>query len=165
MACGPSLVAITSRMNPPGSVVRISADRRRSSQLDTKTDSSNYRMVRKNKKQQSVLSSQFSVGSFGRLDLLQSLHVVNAGDLTHAIDDVFQVFQVGNVEHDVDIRLAVVGTGLDVADVGLGIADHGGYLLQHPKTIVAEDRKLHRIGAGRSVVLGPLHIDLAFRFI
>src|ERR1700730_306281 len=112
-----------------------------------------------------VLSSQLVVADDRRLDLLQSLHVMHAGNLTHAVDDVFQMLQVGNVEHDVDIRLTIVGAGFDIADVGLGVADHGGYLLQHPETIVAKDGQLHRIRAGRSVVLGPFHINPAFRFI
>src|SRR4029077_1707972 len=43
--------------------------------------------------------------------------------------------------------------------------DHRCDLFQHTKTIVAEHRELHRIGTRRSVVLGPLHINLAFRFI
>src|ERR1700690_1990568 len=96
------------------------------------------------------------------LDLLQSLHVVHAGNLPHTVDDLLQMFQVGDVEHHVDAGLAVVAAGFHAADVGFGIADHGRDLLQHAEAIVAEQRELYRIGNGMPVfifVAGPPHVD------
>src|ERR1700674_97388 len=114
----------------------------------------------------SVACSLFSSVADGRwLDLLQSLHIVYTGNLSHAVDDIFQVLQVGNIENDIDVGLRVRAAHLDVADIGFAIADHGGNLLQHAETIVAKDRKLHRIRTRGSLVVRPFHIDAAFRLI
>src|SRR5690242_1436216 len=90
---------------------------------------------------------------------------MHAGNLAHAVDDVFQMLQVSDIEHDVNVGLAIAGAGLDVTDVGLGVADDGGDLFQHPKAIVAEDGEFHRVSAGGTVVLGPLDINLALGLI
>src|SRR6266481_5769110 len=82
------------------------------------------------------------------LDLLQSLHIVYAGNLADAVNDVLQVLQVGDIEDDIDVRLAIAGAGFDVADVGFSIANHGRDLLQHAEAIVAEDGEFYRVGAG-----------------
>src|SRR5271165_4359843 len=100
-----------------------------------------------------------------QLDLLQSLHIVYAGDLAHAADDIFEVFEVRNIENDIDVSLRVRATHLHIADVGFSVADHRGNLLQHAETIVAENRKLHRIGTRGSLIAGPFYIDPAFRLI
>ena len=62
------------------------------------------------------------------LDLLQSLHVMHAGDLADAVHDFLEVFQVGDFQDYVYAGLAVLAAGFDVADVGVGVADHGGDL-------------------------------------
>ncbi|MGB6678301.1 MAG: hypothetical protein WBE44_16525, partial [Terriglobales bacterium] len=41
-----------------------------------------------------VLRSQLAYANDERLDLLQSLHVMHPGNLAHAVDDVFEMFQV-----------------------------------------------------------------------
>ena len=45
------------------------------------------------------------------LDLLQALHVVDAGNLADSIDNSLQVFEVGNLENNVYVGLAVFGAG------------------------------------------------------
>src|SRR5579863_8679574 len=124
------------------------------------------RTSRKSRRNQlSADSSQFSVRVGQRLNLLQSLHVVNPGNLAHAVDDVFQVLEVCNIENDIDVGLCVRAAHLNVADVGFGVADHGRYLFQHAESIVAKDGKLHGIRARRSLIVGPFHIDAALRLI
>ena len=54
------------------------------------------------------------------------------------------MLQVGDVHHDFHVSLAVFGTGIDVADIGFGVADDGRDLLQHAKTVVAENGQLDR---------------------
>src|SRR5882724_11778322 len=75
------------------------------------------------------------------------------------------MLQVGDIEHDVDVGLAITGAGFDVTDVGLCIADHGGDLLQHAEAVVAEDGELYRVGTGGPVIVRPLHVNLPFRLI
>src|ERR1700692_3951256 len=99
------------------------------------------------------------------LDLLQPLHVVHTGNLAHAIDDVFQMLEVGNIENDIAICLPIRAAHLHVADVGFGVADHGRDLFQHTEAVVAKDRKLDRIRTRGSLVAGPFDIDAAFRLI
>src|SRR5581483_8474602 len=62
---------------------------------------------------------------------LQSLHIMHTRDFPHAVDDVFEVLQVFDFDHDIHIGLTVFGAGADVADVGFGVADDGSDLLQH----------------------------------
>src|SRR5580704_7429458 len=112
-----------------------------------------------------VSSFKLSVLSWARLDFLEALYVVDARDFAYAIDDIFQVLQVCDVEHDVDVGLAVIGAGFDIADVGFGIADDGSDLLQHAEAVVAEYGEFHGIGVGRAIVLGPLDVDSPLRFI
>src|SRR5438270_5652802 len=73
------------------------------------------------------------------LNLLQSLHIVNAGNLAHAGDDRLQMLQVGDVEHDVDVGLAVAGARFDISDICFGITDHGSDLLQHAPLVITEE--------------------------
>jgi hypothetical protein len=40
-------------------------------------------------------------------NLLQPLHVMDAGNLSHSLNDVFQVLQVGDIEDDIHVRLSV----------------------------------------------------------
>src|SRR5713226_8544663 len=111
--------------------------------------------------QLSVACSQFPVW----LDFLQPLYVVYAWNLAHAVDDVFQMLQVSDIENDVDIRLRVRAAHLDIADVGFGVADHSGNLFQHAETIVAKNRKLDWIRTWGSLIVCPFHIDAAFWLI
>jgi hypothetical protein len=45
------------------------------------------------------------------LDFLQPLHVVHAWNLTDAVDDSLEMFQVGDFEDDIDVGLTVGATG------------------------------------------------------
>src|SRR5712671_3978693 len=90
---------------------------------------------------------------------------MHAWDLPQAGHDLFQVFEVGDVENDLHAGLAVGGVRPDVADVALRVADDAGDTLQHSKTIVAINRELDRVSSGRAFVARPLHIDAAFRLI
>ena len=58
-----------------------------------------------------------------RLDLLQSLHVMHAGDLADTVHDFLEVFQIGDFEDHVYAGLAVLAASFYVADVGVGVAD------------------------------------------
>src|SRR5580692_6106345 len=69
------------------------------------------------------------------------------------------MFQVGNIENDIDVSLPIRTAHLHIPDVGFGIADHGGHLFQHAEAVIAKDCKLYRIRTRRSLVAGPFHID------
>src|SRR5271170_1075221 len=88
-----------------------------------------------------------------------------AGNLADAVDDVFQVLQVGDIENNIDVGLCIRAAHLDIADIGFRVADDGRNLFQHAETIIAEDRKLHRIRTRGSFIVGPFHIDSAFRLV
>ncbi len=64
------------------------------------------------------------------------------------------------------VACLLLGLGFDVADVGVGVADDGGNLLQHAGTVVADDRQLDRIARlarwMRLPSLSPLHVDAPF---
>src|SRR5260370_40865278 len=49
-----------------------------------------------------------------------------AGNLSYAVHDFLQVFQVGDFQDYVHAGLAVLTAGFYVADVGVGVADNGG---------------------------------------
>jgi hypothetical protein len=66
------------------------------------------------------------------------LHIVHAGDLAQTGNDAFQVFEIFNIDDDVDIGLAVGSASFDIADVGAVIADNGCDLLEYAGTVVAE---------------------------
>src|SRR5580704_3284723 len=100
-----------------------------------------------------------------RLNLLQSLYIVHAGNFAHAIDDVFEVLEVGNVENDIDVGLPIRAAYLHISNVSFGVADHRRYLFQHAESIIAKDGKLHRIGTWRSLIVRPFHIDATLRLI
>ena len=91
---------------------------------------------------------------------------MHAGDLPHSINDLLQVFQVSDVEDDVNAGLGVLATGFHAADVGFGVADDGGDLFQHAPTVVAEQREFYRIGNGLAIFVSrPEHVDAAVGFI
>ena len=123
-------------------------------------------MLQAGKKMAGVARRLRGTGKPVFLDLLQSLHVIDAGYLAHSGDDGLEMFEVGDIEDDVDIGATVLGAGLDVADIGLGVADHGGDLLEHAPLVIAQKGKLDGIG-GDAVFLGrgPLHVDTAFCLI
>src|ERR1700728_3435599 len=98
-------------------------------------------------------------------DFLQPLYLVDAGDFAQARHDLFEVFEVGDVENDLDAGLAIGSVCADVADVALRVADDAGDVFEHAETIVAVDGELDGVGGGRGVVAGPLHIDTALRFV
>src|SRR6266851_686270 len=88
---------------------------------------------------------------------------MHAGNFAQAGHNLFQVFEIGDVEDDLDAGLAVGGMGPDVADVALRVADDTCDIFQHAKTIVAVDGKLDWISRGRAFVAGPLDVNAAFR--
>ncbi len=61
-------------------------------------------------------------------NLLEPLHIMHTGNFSHTLNDAFQMLQVGDVEDDIHIRLAVGSAGFDIADVGFAVADDGGDL-------------------------------------
>src|SRR5262245_29119882 len=103
-------------------------------------------------------------------DLIQSLHIVDASDLSEPDHDALQVLHVFDVDHDINGGAAVGGASFDVTDIGIVIADDGGQLLEHAGAIVAKHRQLDgicgfscRCGGFRR--LGPLHGDTAVGFV
>src|SRR5258708_5486529 len=90
---------------------------------------------------------------------------MHARDFAQAHNDLLQVFEVGDVEHDLDTGLAIRGMSGDVADVALGVADDASDAFQHAETVVAEHCKFYGIGGGRGFVAGPFHIDAALWFV
>src|SRR5580693_1081600 len=96
------------------------------------------------------------------LDLLQSLHVVDAGNLPHPVHDFLKVFQVGDLQHYIYAGLAVLAAGFYVADVGVSVADYGCDLFQHAKAVVAQQRELYGIGNGLAIFVSrPQYVDAA----
>src|SRR5207247_10453083 len=51
------------------------------------------------------------------LDLLQPLHIVHAWNLAHSGNDIFQVLEIVDIEHVINVSLPVFGQVLHVADV------------------------------------------------
>src|ERR1700680_2243603 len=90
---------------------------------------------------------------------------MHTGNLAHAVDDVFQMLQVSDIENHIDVGLRICATHLHIPDIGFGVADHRRNLLQHAETVVARDRKLHRIRTRGSLIVRPFHTDAAFRLI
>src|SRR5208282_5215663 len=100
------------------------------------------------------------------LDLLQSLHVVDSGDLPDAVDDFLEMFQVGDFQDYVYAGSAVLATGFHAADVGFGVADDGGDLFEHAPAVITEKREFYGIGNGLAVfVSGPKDVDAAVGFV
>src|ERR1700676_1526947 len=100
------------------------------------------------------------------LDFLQSLHVMHARDLADTVHDLLKMFQVGDFQHHVYAGLPVLAASFDVADVGVGVADEGGDLFEHPEAVIAEKRDFYGIGNRLAVfVSGPEHIDAAVGFV
>src|SRR5947209_12847146 len=97
-------------------------------------------------------------------DFLQSLHFVDAWNLSQADDDCFQMLQVRDIEYHFYAGLTVRRVRGDVADVALGVSDHACDALQHAKAIVTENGQLDRICCGRALVACPFHVDLSLRF-
>src|SRR5437764_12959130 len=100
-----------------------------------------------------------------QLDSLQSLYVMNAGNLSYAVNYSFQMLEVFDFDYNIYVCLTVRGTRFDVANVGFAVADDGGDLLQHAETVVTEHGQLHREGDGSAFFLAPFHINLALRLI
>src|SRR6202522_1835956 len=98
-------------------------------------------------------------------DIVQPLYFVDAGNFSQAGDDLFEMFEVGDVEHDFHAGLAVGGAGGDVADVAFGVADHAGNTLQHSETIVAEDGEFYGIGCGSGFVARPSHFNFSLGLV
>lgn len=65
-------------------------------------------------------------------------------NFSHAVDDVFEMLQVFDLDDDIDIGLAVLGAGADIADVGFRVANDSSDLLKHPETVVTENGELYR---------------------
>ena len=98
-----------------------------------------------------------------RSSVISGLHV--RGDFPKAGHDLFEMFEVGDIEDDLHAGLAVFCVGTDVADVALCVANDAGDILQHPELVVAINRQLYRVSRWRAVVTRPLHVDAALRFV
>src|ERR1700691_1330105 len=90
---------------------------------------------------------------------------MHTGNLPQPGHDLFEVFEVRDVEDDLHAGLAVFGTRSDVAYITLSVANNAGNALQHPETVVAVNRKLDRVSRRRTLIAGPLHIDPSFRLL
>src|SRR5437588_5605993 len=80
------------------------------------------------------------------------------------------MFHVIDIDNHIDDRLAVGSAGLDIANVGVVVADYGRKLFQHARTIVAKNRQLYWIfgAAFGGVLLGwfrPFYGDPPIGFI
>src|SRR5580658_3872225 len=101
-----------------------------------------------------------------RLDFLQPLDVVDAGDLSYSVHDFLVVFQVGDFQDHVEAGLAVLAARFHAADIGFGVADDGGDLFEHTPTVIAEESDFYGIGNGLTVfVSGPEDVDAAVGFV
>src|SRR5204863_8951380 len=96
---------------------------------------------------------------------LQSLHVVHTRNLSHTLDDIFQVLQVFDLDHDVNVCLTVFGARANVADVGFRITNHGGDLLKHSKPVIAKNREFDRECGGRAFLFAPLDVNAPLRLV
>lgn len=91
---------------------------------------------------------------------------MNARDLAYAVDDSLQVLQVGDFENDIDIGLPVGRAGLDVANVGMGIADDCRDLLEHAKAVITKQCDFYRVGDGLALfIAGPENVDATLGLI
>ena len=59
-----------------------------------------------------------------RLDFLQTLDFVDSRNLPQSHDDIFEVLQVGYVEHYLHAGLAIRRMSRDVSDVAFRVADY-----------------------------------------
>src|SRR5579872_2127996 len=75
------------------------------------------------------------------------------------------MLEIGDIENDIDVSLSIRAAHLHIPDVGFSVADHSCNLFQHAKTVVAKDRKLHRIRTRCTLIAGPFHVDTAFRLV
>src|SRR5215469_398028 len=98
-------------------------------------------------------------------DLLQPLHFVHARDLPQTDDDLLEMFQVRNIEDNLNARLAIRRVRRDVPDIALGVSNHTGDALQHAEPIVAEDRELDWICGRSAVIARPFDFNLPLRFV
>ena len=89
-----------------------------------------------------------------------------ARNLADALDDLLEMFQVGDVEDDVDVGLSVGRAGFDIPDIRLAVADNCCDLFEHSKTVVAVEGEFYGVGCGRALsVASPLNVNLTVRFI
>src|SRR5579884_207586 len=100
-------------------------------------------------------------------DFLDALDVVHAGYFAKPVDDGFEVFEVGDIENDVDAGLTIGGARFDVADVCSAVADHNRDFFQHAGAIVGVKRQLDRVTRFRGFffVARPFDGDAALGFI
>src|ERR1700719_3076938 len=76
------------------------------------------------------------------------------------------MLHVGDFEDHVHAGLTILAARFDVADVGVGIANHGSDLFQHAKAIVAKEGDFYWIGNRLAIfVTGPQHVDASVRFV
>ena len=100
------------------------------------------------------------------LNFLQSLHVVDAGDLADAVHNFLEMLEVGDFQDHIHLGLSVLAVGLNVADVGAGVADDGDDLFQHAGAVVADQGEFDGIGNGLAFnVAGPFNVDAAVGFV
>src|SRR5271165_1097479 len=100
------------------------------------------------------------------LDLLQPLHVMHPGNLPHSVHNFLQVFKVGDLQDYIHAGLPVLAAGLDVADIGVGVADDGGDLFQHAEAVVTRQGEFDGIGNRLAILVpGPEHVDAPVGFV
>src|SRR5262249_6298847 len=57
------------------------------------------------------------------LNFLQSLHVVDARNFSDSVNDLLEMFEVGNLQNHINVGLSVRRPGFDVADIRAAVAD------------------------------------------
>src|ERR1700730_13006107 len=90
---------------------------------------------------------------------------MHAGNLPQTGHDLFQMFEVGDVEDDFHAGLAVGSMRPNISYIALSITNNTSNAFKHTEAVVAVDRQLDRVGRGSALVAGPLHIDPALRFV
>ncbi len=82
------------------------------------------------------------------------MHVAYARQPPQRLHQTSQVLHIFGIDHELDLRVPCVPQmRFHGADVGVLVADDGGYFLQHPSAIVAVDGESHRIRLLRSILV------------
>src|SRR5437870_4375364 len=92
---------------------------------------------------------------------------MHTGNLSHSGDDGFQMLQVQDIEHYVNIGLTIGGAGFDVPDIRFRVTDDCGDLFQHAPFVIAEKGQLDGVSGGCAVffIAGPLHVNPPLRLV
>src|SRR5512146_3073236 len=79
------------------------------------------------------------IGRKKALELLDALDVADPGNFAQAGNDAIQVSEIGDVDDQVDVAVAIGSPGFDVADVGVVVAHDSGDVLEDSGAVVAEN--------------------------